>query len=180
MTRLLLLLLLLVPPAAGARMYQWQDPISSSIQFAGVPPDWYRSPEGGPRVRVYDGGKLVDDTYIPLSGEDNRSMRDAAFRVLLEDEQVEAIKRLERAALREESRREQKRREAARETVTTEQSDTSEAPPERLPESLNPEMVGRLKDIIAEYDKNNTAVAGQGAEESVPATPSVKPTAATY
>ena len=172
MIRLSLLLLLLVSTAAGARMYQWQDPHSRSVQFAGVPPAWYRSPEGGPRVRVYDGGKLVDDTYIPLSEDDTRVMRDTAFRVLEEDQQLEAIKRLQRAALREEGRREQERREAARlETAANaaEQSATDEAPPEVLSESLDAEMVGRLKDIISEYDRTNRAAEGQGDTESAPA-----------
>ena len=106
MTRLLLLLLLMVSTAAAARMYQWQDPNSKSIQFSGEPPAWYRSAAPGPRVRVYDGGKLVDDTYIQLSPEDDRSMRDIAFRALQEEQQLEAIKRLERTARREDSRRE--------------------------------------------------------------------------
>ena len=181
MIRLLLLLLLLVSSAAGARMYQWQDPNSRSVQFAGVPPAWYRSPEGGPRVRVYDGGKLVDDTYIPLSQEDSRTMRDMAFRALEEDQQLEAIKRLQRAALREESRREQARREAARQEVAgSEQSDTSEAPPERLSESLDADMVGRLKDIIAEYDRTSPGVAGEGATQVAPAEPAAKSQSSTY
>jgi len=179
MIRLSLLLLLLVSTAAGARMYQWQDPQRRSVQFAGVPPAWYRSPEGGPRVRVYDGGKLVDDTYIPLSEDDSRVMRDMAFRVLEEDQQLEAIKRLQRAALREEGRREQARREAARLEAAAnaaEQSATDEAPPEVLSESLDAEMVGRLKDIIAEYDRTNGAAEGQGDTESAPA----KSKASTY
>lgn len=148
-----LLLLLVVSTAAGARMYEWQDPISKSIQFSGVPPAWYRSPEGGPRVRVYDDGRLVDDTSILLSAEDNRSMRELAFRELEEEQQLAAIKRLERTARREESRREQQRREAAKAKAEAEQSDTSEAPPEVLPESLDAEEVKRLKDILAEFDR---------------------------
>lgn len=153
MTRLLLLLLLLVSTAAGARMYQWQDPVSKSVQFSGVPPSWYRSPEGGPTVRVYDGGRLVDDTSIRLSDEDSASMRDMAFRALQEERQLEAIKRLERAARRETNRRERERREALREQAESEQSDTSEAPPEVLPDSLSDEEVRRLKAIIADYDR---------------------------
>jgi len=161
---LLFVLLLLATTSAGARMYQWHDPDSKSVQFSGVPPAWYRSSEGGPRVRVYDGGKLVDDTYIRLTAQDNRSMRDTAFRVLEEEQQQEAIKRLERAARREAIRREQE----ARETVAeVEQSDTTQAPPEILPESLDPEMVGRLKAIISAYDRVNI----DGAEGAPPAAP---------
>lgn len=156
MNRLLIVLLLLVSTAAGARMYQWQDPASKSVQFSGVPPVWYRSPEGGPRVRVYDGGKLVDDTYIQLSEEDSREMRELAFRTLQEERQVQAIKRLERAARLEESRREQAERAAAREQAQSEQASTEEAPPEVLPESLDPEEVRRLKAIIAEFDRGTT------------------------
>ena len=182
MNRLLLLLLLVVSTAAGARMYQWQDPDSRSVQFAGMPPAWYRSPEGGPRVRVYDGGKLVDDTYIPLTEDDSRVMRDTAFRVLEEDQQLEAIKRLQRTALREEGRREQKRRKAERlEADNAEESlATDEAPPEILSESLDAEMVGRLKDIIAEYDRTNRTVAGQEGTGTGPAGSSADTKAPTY
>ena len=153
MTRLLLLLLLLMSTAAGARMYQWQDPNSKSMQFSGVPPAWYRGIGSGPRVRVYDGGKLIDDTHIRLSPEDDRSMRDMAFRALESEQQLEAIKRVQRAARREESRREQERRETVKAQVSSEQSDTTETLPKVLPESLDPEMVGRLKAIIADYDR---------------------------
>lgn len=159
MTRLpslLFVLLLLAATSASARMYQWHDPDSKSVQFSGVPPAWYRSTEGGPRVRVYDGGKLVDDTYIRLTAQDNRSMRDSAFRVLEEEQQQEAIKRLERAARREQVRSEQEAREASKAVAEVEQSDTTQAPPEILPESLDPAMVGRLKAIISAYDRANT------------------------
>ena len=166
MTRLLFVLLLLLSSAAGARMYQWQDPNSKSIQLSGLPPAWYRSPEGGPRVRVYEGGKLIDDTTIRLSPEDDQSMRDTAFRALEDEQQLEAIKRLERAARREQSRREKVRREALKAQGTSEQSDTTDAPPEILPESLDPEMIGRLKSIIAEYDRASRGTGTQAPAES--------------
>lgn len=164
MNRLLILLLLLVSTAAGARMYQWQDPTSKSTQFSGVPPAWYRSPGAGklPRVRVFEGGTLVDDTQIRLSAEDEKSMRELAFRALQEEQEMESIKRLERAARREENRRKQAERDAAKEqTRTAELSDTTEAPPEVLPEELDPEMVERLKSIISNYDRANDPEAVQ-------------------
>jgi hypothetical protein len=179
MTRLqslLLVLLLLTATSAGARMYQWHDPDSRSVQFSGVPPAWYRSPEGGPRVRVYEGGRLVDDTYIRLTAQDNRSMRETAFRVLEEEQEQEAIKRLERAARREEVRREQEEREANSAMAELEQSDTSQAPPEVLPENLDPEMVGRLKAIISAYDRANT----DEAEGAPPAAPTGGAATTTY
>ena len=178
MIRLLLLLLLLMSTAAGARMYQWQDPNSKSMQFSGVPPAWYRGFGGGPRVRVYDGGKLIDDTYIQLSAEDDKTMRDMAFRALESEQQLEAIKRAQRAARREQSRREQARRESDKAQVSSEQSDTTEAPPKVLSESLDPEMVGRLKAIIADYDRAGGGVVIQAPAESAP--PAAPTGASTY
>lgn len=155
MIRLLLIALMLLSTAASARMYQWQDPHSKSVQFSGVPPAWYRSLEGGPRVRVYEGGRLVDDTEIELNSEQSAAMRELAFKALQEERQVLAIKRFERAARIEESRREQEQRAAARQAAAQAQSSTDQAPPEVLPESLAPEEVNRLKEIIAEYDRVN-------------------------
>jgi hypothetical protein len=180
MSRLLILLLLLVSTSAAARMYQWQDPDSRSIQFSGVPPAWYRSPGSGPRVRVYEGGQLVDDTYIRLTPEDDKSMRETAFRALEEDQQLEAIKRLERAARREESRREQAEREASRAKSSSEGSDTTEAPPDILPESLDPAMVSRLKSIISEYDRANSSGAIQAPAASTPRAPVTGTSKTTY
>lgn len=171
MARLLFLVLLLISTAAGARMYQWQDPVSKSVQLSGVPPVWYRSPESGPktpRVRVFEGGKLVDDTYIQLSDEDSKTMRDLAFRALKEERQLDAIKRLERAAMRERNRREQAEREARSAQAKSEQSDTSEAPPEVLPDSLSAEEVDRLKAIIAGYDRAAAADGNAPAATTAP------------
>jgi hypothetical protein len=170
MARLLFLLLLVLSTAAGARMYQWQDPHSKSMQFSGVPPAWYRGAQSGPRVRVYEGGQLIDDTAIRLSLEDDRSMRDLAFRALEEEQQLEAIKRLERAALREESRREQARRAALKAQASGEQSDTSEAAPEILPESLDAEEVSKLKAILAEFDRTDGLIVPPRSAKPLPAT----------
>jgi len=178
--RLLILLLLLVSTAAGARMYQWQDPTSKSMQFSGVPPAWYRRPGADrlPRVRVFEGGTLVDDTQIRLSAEDDESMRELAFRALQEEQQLESIKRLERTARREENRRKQMERDAAKaQTKTAEVSDTTEAPPEVLPEQLDPEMVERLKSIISNYDRANNPGAVQLAPGSTPEAATVSTTA---
>lgn len=180
MTRLLIVLLLLVSTSVAARMYQWQDPNSKTIQFSGVPPAWYRSPGDGPRVRVYEAGQLVDDTYIRLSPEDDQSMREIAFRALEEEQQLEAIKRLERAARREDSRREQARRAELKAEAGSEGSDTNEAPPEALPENLDPEMVDRLKSIISRYDRANSDTAVQLPAESPPPAPATGATTSTY
>lgn len=54
---------------SAAKMYHWVDADTGSVQLAGNPPPWYRSALSGPRVRVYEDGKVIDDTAFaaPLS-----------------------------------------------------------------------------------------------------------------
>jgi hypothetical protein len=60
-------------------MYQWVDPESGTTQLSGKPPAWYRSAEGGPRVFVFNRGKVVDDTGIIISDEQRIRLRIKAF-----------------------------------------------------------------------------------------------------
>ncbi len=62
-----------------AQMYQWVDPESGTTQLSGKPPAWYRSAEGGPRVFVFNRGKVVDDTGIDISDEQRIRLRIKAF-----------------------------------------------------------------------------------------------------
>lgn len=64
LTVLLAVLGLLRAPGvyAGERMYAWQDPDSGTLQLTGTPPPWYASRAPGPRVRVFEKGRLVDDS----------------------------------------------------------------------------------------------------------------------
>lgn len=53
-------------PAHAARMYQWVDPQTGTVQLAGQPPPWLTRGEPGPRVRVFEHGRVIDDTaYAP-------------------------------------------------------------------------------------------------------------------
>ncbi|MGH8654943.1 MAG: hypothetical protein ACREYE_23505 [Gammaproteobacteria bacterium] len=63
----LLLILVLLAPLSQARMYQWVNPVSGSTQLSGKPPSWYRRVGDGPRVIVFEKGKIVDDsaTWVP-------------------------------------------------------------------------------------------------------------------
>jgi hypothetical protein len=53
-------------------LYVWSDPGSATKRYSNLPPEWYRTPaqsaEGaqvkGPRIRVYSGAALVDDTFL--------------------------------------------------------------------------------------------------------------------
>ena len=106
-----LIALLLLAPNSIARVYQWVSPETGTVQLSGEPPSWYRSGESG-TARVGSGqcGRLVDDTAIALSVEQNAALREEAF-AEVEARRLEALQRLEDEIIREASRRE--RREAA-------------------------------------------------------------------
>ncbi|MDX1431723.1 MAG: hypothetical protein R3286_04670 [Gammaproteobacteria bacterium] len=180
MARMLLVALLLAATAASARMYEWRNPRTGSVQYAGVPPAWYRSPEGGPRVRVYDGGTLIDDTAIELTADESRQMREEAFAALEQRQQLDAIKRLERAARREAARQEEARRQQAREQGRALPEDAQAAAPEDSEQLLDPATVDRLKAIISAYDRAAGAPGAQrqelpaGSQEIEPEAPAVR------
>jgi hypothetical protein len=64
---------------AGARMYQWRDAVTGSLQLAGKPPRWYRNGEPGPRVKVFERGQLVDDTAQRIEPSQAAELRAHAF-----------------------------------------------------------------------------------------------------
>jgi len=79
MRRLYLLILALAAAPAAARVYQWVDPDSRNVYLSGSPPAWYRSGTPGPRVLVFDDGKLVDDTGLETTEDQARSLREQAL-----------------------------------------------------------------------------------------------------
>ncbi len=60
-------------------MYQWIQPHTGTVQLAGAPPPWYRSGQAGPRVVVFEHGRLVDDTQIAVPEERRMELRRQAF-----------------------------------------------------------------------------------------------------
>ncbi len=129
-----------------ARMYQWVDPVTGSIQMAGKPPAWYRSGWSGPRVRVLENGQLIDDTAIEVSEDEMQALRDEAFRQSVAQE-LEALKRLESDKLKEDERRQR--------LSQLEQLDISEEEEESevvLPNSVSEETIEQLKDLIDQWD----------------------------
>lgn len=88
-SRLIVLLtsLMLISPISLARMYQWTEPETGSTQLSGKPPVWYRSESGGPRVFVFENGRLIDDTGIEVEDDVRQGMRQAAFIQAEEDKQ---------------------------------------------------------------------------------------------
>jgi len=86
--------------SAQAEMYQWADPETGTTQLSGKPPAWYRSVEGGPRVFVFNRGKIVDDTGIKISDEQRISLRTQAFIRAEEDRTAAQQKASETAKLK--------------------------------------------------------------------------------
>nr|MCU0935469.1 hypothetical protein [Gammaproteobacteria bacterium] len=64
---------------ASARVYQWVDPDSGNVYLSGSPPAWYRSGARGPRVQVFERGKLVDDTGREASEQEANALREEAL-----------------------------------------------------------------------------------------------------
>lgn len=141
--------LALLASVADARMYQWVDPATGSVQMSGTPPTWYRSARGGPRVQVFDGGNVVDDTSIALTDDQNQALRDEAFRQFDESNQLKALKRLEQDALKDSARKER-----LDELAAAEGEDVQDAGPQ--PEDITEKTIEQLKDLIESFDQLNT------------------------
>ena len=90
------LVLTLLSQAVFARMYQWVEPDTGTTQFSGKPPAWYRSENGGPRVFVFDNGRLIDDTNVAVDEEVRLRMRQKAF-ILAEEDRQAAREKLAKA-----------------------------------------------------------------------------------
>jgi len=73
------LLLLLASATVSARMYQWVDARSGTVQLSGAPPAWYRGSQAGPRVFVFENGRLVDDTAREVAPAQAEALRASAF-----------------------------------------------------------------------------------------------------
>lgn len=145
---------------AQARMYQWVDADSGNVRLSGEPPAWYRSGELAPRVLVFDDGRLIDDTAIVVPAEKRKALREAAFLEVDLRREKDAVKKLERAALREARRREEAERQlsaqssqGAADTDSGEDQKAQAAAPAASPAALDGGMVEQLKTLITDWDK---------------------------
>jgi len=82
-------LLLLLGADVEARVYKWNAPDSGRTHFSGKPPAWYRSGQDGPRVFVFDGNELVDDTAREVPEARRRALRAEALRLAMPAEAAE-------------------------------------------------------------------------------------------
>ncbi|HSR62127.1 MAG TPA: DUF4124 domain-containing protein [Gammaproteobacteria bacterium] len=140
---IIILVCLFALTAVQARMYQWQDPNSGTTHLSGNPPPWYRTGEG-PRVIVFEKGRVVDDTRIELSAEANSRLR------------LEAIARAE------ESREKARQKALAAEEMKAKLDSEKEPPamdqpvePAPMPEELT----------LADEKKDTGLTSGQSADD---------------
>lgn len=94
--KLFLISLLLTSGHVYARMYQWSDPDTGTTQFSGKPPAWYRGTTGGPRVFVFESGRLIDDTAVDVSDDIRQQMRQQAF-IIAEEDRLKASEKIAKA-----------------------------------------------------------------------------------
>lgn len=90
---ILSLILLAICSVAYARMYQWTDPDTGTTQLSGKPPHWYRSGVSGPRVIVFENGRVIDDTGIELSEDEDDRLRQDAL-IMVERDRLAAMEKL--------------------------------------------------------------------------------------
>ncbi len=91
-TQFLLALCVVISGSVYARMYQWTESDSGTTHLSGKPPVWYRGSGDGPRVYVFDNGRLIDDTAIEVDDEVRNQLRQQAF-VLVEQDREDARKK---------------------------------------------------------------------------------------
>jgi len=173
----LILLFSITTFVAEARMYQWTEPGVETTQLSGKPPPWYRSTEGGPRVFVFDKGRLIDDTAVEVSDEIRQRMRQEAFVLVEEDRQ----KALEKMAKAEEMKQKFKKKKSDSEEQSSHvEKEEKTSVVDVITEALFPEKdqeankddksgitdksIEELRAVIADWEKSQTESARQALE----------------
>lgn len=160
MLRLLLLCIFLCGnTTALARMYQWVEPDTHSTQLSGKPPAWYRSAEGGPRVFVFENGRVIDDTGINVSVSERQRLRQQAFLNAEKDKSIakEKLMQAERlkATLQQNMLAEEARREGVQ-VVPVEPITEPEPEPEQTTPVQASTEIEDARALIAEWERLRT------------------------
>ncbi len=178
-TQFLLALLIVISMSADARMYQWTESDSGTTHFSGKPPVWYRSSAGGPRVYVFDNGRLIDDTAIEVDDDVRHQLRQQAF-VLVEQDREDARKKnakalelkqkyvKEKPKQSDESRQRESEQESLDQMLEDEAIATQDEAEEETEDSSNKKLEDELRAMIADWEKSQTDIAkkrlGEAAE----------------
>ena len=165
-----ILLLTALAAPAQARMYQWIDPDTGTTQLSGKPPAWYRSGAEGPRVFVFENGRVIDDTGIALpEGETERLRQEALLQA--EKDRAAALEKLLQA----------RRQKAAMALAEDDGEVVVETPVAQAPAPSadaspgGPDAAGptaeELRALIEQYELMRTLNARQVVEETEAAAP---------
>ncbi|MGH8512339.1 MAG: hypothetical protein ACREU9_06815 [Gammaproteobacteria bacterium] len=158
---------------AQARMYQWINPSSGTTQLSGNPPTWYRSPQGGPRVLVFERGKAIDDTAIVVPEGTRDELRSQAF-------QARESPRAATTALEVSSEGEAETVAAdstAAEAGSSEQDTVARKSASGDLTEVDADTIGRLKDIISAWDRMKLEQAKELIRGAAPNEPNTLPQA---
>lgn len=162
---------LCVVTPAQARMYQWINPSSGNTQLSGNPPTWYRSPQGGPRVLVFERGKAIDDTAIVVPEGTRDELRSQAFQA---QESTRAATTALEVSVEGEA-------ETGAADSTAAEAESSEQDAQKSASGDLTEMdantVGRLKDIISAWDRMKLEQAKELIRGAAPNEPNTPPQA---
>lgn len=147
-----LAMLMLCMPAA-ARMYQWVNPETGHTQMSGKPPAWYRGTAGGPRVQVFENGKLVDDTAHAVSDAERTALRATAMQASERAAQVQPAAAKTPGAPVIDQQLDARLTEAIK-SLLAPQSKPAERPEQSAPAA--DDTTERLKAIIADWERRKT------------------------
>ena len=152
-------------------MYQWTEPGTESTQLSGKPPSWYRSVAGGPRVFVFDDGRLVDDTAVEVSEEVRQRLRQQAFILAEEDRQMAKEKMVRAQELKQKYENDLEKddvmdleedndraRELLDEALALDEDDPVDDDPDE-------KSLDELRDMIAEWEKAQSESAKKALQE---------------
>jgi hypothetical protein len=120
--------------------------------MSGKPPAWYRGAAGGPRVQVFENGKLVDDTAHAVSDAERMALRATAMQAA-----ERATQQVQPAAADQAPVIDQQL--DARLTEAIKSLLAPQSKPAEQPEAAAPavdDTTERLKAIIADWERRKT------------------------
>lgn len=175
--RVMLFLLLLITTIVDARMYQWTEPDTGTTQLSGKPPAWYRSDKGGPRVFVFDNGRLIDDTAVEVTDDVRLGIRQQAFILAEEDRQKAQEKIAKSEELKQKYRKtELDELEQSSDDGLTEEDSTAElitdgqfsddymGDDQEKDSSIADKTLDELREMIIDWEKSQTESAKKALE----------------
>ena len=157
----------------AARMYQWVDPASGTTQLSGKPPPWYRSGDHGPRVYVFDNGKVIDDTGIRVSDSERERLRNEALLSAERNSRQVQEKLLEAKRLQATLERDKRSKQSSTDTQKASAPRQAQTKPEdQIPQRVVPTEKA-MRALLMQWDKIRNEQAQQAAGSGDTAAPAV-------